>query len=279
MNKIYGYTDYRKYLEDYYDFKKSQGKGFSFRQFSRKCGFSSPNFIKLVIEGQRNLSPDSVEKVVKGLDITGSELEYFRILVKLNQENKNEIKAIYFDQLKKITPYEKRRQLDTESVEYLSHWIYPVLREMAAQADFRDDPYWISRRLTGRATVKDIRKALQFLIHHGFIIKNEDGYTTPDKIVLSSDEIRNLAVRQYHRTILRQAQEALDDLEVSDREFGALIITLPESSLGELKDKLKQFRKDIHEWAMAQNDSPAQDEQVIQYNFQMFPQSRKAAKS
>ena len=277
MTKIYGYTNYRTFLQDFYESKKNAGRGFSYRQFSKKCGFSSPNFIKLVMEGSRNLSQESVEKVIPALGMSTQEADYFRTLVKLNQESKHELKAIYFDQLKKLTPYEKRRMLDTESVEYLSHWIYPVLREMAVMEGFKDDPYWISRRLTGRATVKDIRKALQFLQHHGFIVKGEGEYTTPDKIVLSSDETRNFAVRQYHRTILGQAQEALDDLEVSEREFGALIFSLPEASIAELKAKLKEFRKEIHEWALEQSEGEdADDEQVVQYNFQMFPQSRKA---
>ena len=79
------------------------------------------------MDGGRNLSPESVEKVILALDVTTKEADYFRTLVKFNQETKNELKAIYIDELKKLTPYEKRRMLDSESVEYLSHWIYPCL--------------------------------------------------------------------------------------------------------------------------------------------------------
>ena len=228
------------------------------------------------MDGGRNLSPESVEKVILALDVTTKEADYFRTLVKFNQETKNELKAIYIDELKKLTPYEKRRMLDSESVEYLSHWIYPVLREMAVLGGFKDDAYWVSRRLTGRASVKEIRSALSFLQQHGFIVKEDGKYTCPDRVVLSSDEMKSFAVRQYHRVILDQAQEALDDLEVSDREFGALIFALPEESIAELKGKLKEFRKEIHEWAMNQSETQEdKDEQVVQFNFQMFPQSRK----
>ena len=40
---------------------------FSYRYFSRVAGFSSPNFLKLVAEGQRNLSPKSIAKFAKKL--------------------------------------------------------------------------------------------------------------------------------------------------------------------------------------------------------------------
>lgn len=277
MIKVYGYTNYRKFLQDFYEEKKSAARGFSYRQFSKKCGFSSPNFIKLVMDGSRNLSPQSVEKLIEGLGLKDQEAKYFRTLILFNQESKQESKAIYIEELKKLTPYQQRRMLDTESVEYLSHWIYPVLREMAIHGGFKDDAYWISRRLTGRVSVKEIRKALKFLLDHSFIVKEDGRYVCPDRVVLSSDEMKSFAVRQYHKAILVQAQEALEDLEVTEREFGALIFSLPEESIGELKGKLKEIRKDLHEWALKQTEiSKDSEEQVVQFNFQMFPQSRKA---
>ncbi|SMF77386.1 TIGR02147 family protein [Pseudobacteriovorax antillogorgiicola] len=276
MIKIFGYTDFRKFLKDYYDQRKSEGQGFSYRRFSKQCDFNSPNFLKLVMEGKRNLSIDSIEKIVTSLNLSPNEGNYFRVLVKLNQESKHQIKAIYFDELKRLTPYAQKRKLDAESVEYLSHWLYPVLREMARQKDFRDDPYWIARRLTGRTSVKNIGKALQFLKENGFIVKqNNHCFTAPDIIVLSSDEVRSLAIRQYHRTILCQAQEALDDISVSEREFGALILSLSDDKVGELKQKLKAFRKEVHEWALHHQDIEEHKEQVVQLNFQMFPQSKR----
>ena len=53
MNKIYTYTDYRKFVKDYYLSKKKSIRRFSYRSFSEKAGFSSPNFIKLVIDGKK----------------------------------------------------------------------------------------------------------------------------------------------------------------------------------------------------------------------------------
>ena len=279
LNKVFGYTDYRKYLEDFYEFKKSSGRGFSYRQFSKSCGFSSPNFLKLVISGERNLSLDSIEKILGFLSLPEQEDQYFRILVRLNQEANSEVKSIYYEDLKALTPHRQRRDLNTESVEYLSHWLYPVIREMASLPGFKDDPYWIARRLTGRTSPKEIRKALTFLLTHGFIEKNSDGYKVLDRVVLSSDEIKSLAVKRYHHNALDQAQEALEDLDLNEREFGALILILPEEALTELKGKLKAFRKELHDWAVSQSIEEKGQAQVVQYNFQMFTQSRKGRKS
>ena len=49
MKPLFEYLDYRQYLRDFYVEQKAQRK-FSFREFSKIAGFSSPVFIKLVIE-------------------------------------------------------------------------------------------------------------------------------------------------------------------------------------------------------------------------------------
>ncbi len=273
---IYGYTNYRQYLNDFYQQKKSGKRGYSFRQFSQSAGFRSPNILKLVIEGQRNLTPQSIEKFLEALQLGGNQAMYFKALVMMNQAATDEERAHYYGELQRLMPHAKRHELDADAVEYLSHWIYPVLRELVQHPDFRDDPYWIQRRLTGRIELKDITRALNFLKKHHLISKDEKGhYQVKDDMVISSDEVKSLAVRSYHRCALEQSLAALADLPLEQREFGALIFQLPETALLELKQKLKSFRQELHEWALAQQKQ-APENTVIQLNLQMFPQTKKA---
>ena len=53
------HTDYRAYLREMVTYLKASRPQFSYRYFSRIAGFTSPNFLKLVAEGQRNLTPDA----------------------------------------------------------------------------------------------------------------------------------------------------------------------------------------------------------------------------
>ena len=82
---IFGYTDYRAYLENTYNYRKWLPRSYSYRSFSKAAGFTSPNILKLVITDQRNLTPSSVEKFVTGLGLTGQKAEYFRVLIRMNQ--------------------------------------------------------------------------------------------------------------------------------------------------------------------------------------------------
>lgn len=274
---VFGYTDYRDYLRDFYEFRKDSEKGYSYRTFSKVAGFTSPNILKLVIEGSRNISADASSKFAKALGLRGQMAEYFVTLVRLNQTKSDADKEYYFKILQKLTPQSKRRELQAESLKYLSHWLYPVIREMVTLPDFRDDPYWISRRITGKTNLHEISQALQFLIKEGFIEKTDaSGYEAKDKMILTQDEVKNLAIRAYHRSMLEQAKEKLESLSVEEREFGALTFVLPESAIGELKYKLKTFRGEIHTWAMqvaTQQDSDV----IVQVNYQMYPHTKKVA--
>lgn len=272
---IYGYTDFRNYLKDFYEFRKGSERGYSYRTFSKAAGFSSPNILKLIIDGERNLGHEAIFKFIKALNLTGPMADYFTALVNMNQSKNDEEKQKWFQELTRLIPYAKRRELNAEALKYLSHWLYPVLREMVALPDFRDDPYWISRRLNGKASPSEISSALQFLLSEQYISKKEDGtYAISDHMVISSDEIKSLAIRNYHRQMLELAKEFLEELPIEKREFGALTFLLPESAIEELKFKIKAFRRDLHTWAI-QVSQNASDQVVVQTNFQMYPHTKR----
>lgn len=85
MSNLFSYTDYRNFLNDYYKEKKEKNPNFSFRVFSRLCGFSSPNYLKLVIMGKRSLASTGFSKLVKGLGLKKMEARFFKHLVDFSQ--------------------------------------------------------------------------------------------------------------------------------------------------------------------------------------------------
>lgn len=273
---VYGYTDYRVYLRDFYAFRKDSQHGYSFRTFSKVAGFTSPNILKLVIDGERNISPEATQKFVKALGLKGQMAEYFGTLVRMNQAKTDADKDCYFGVLQKLTPQSKRHQLHSESLKYLSHWLFPVIREMASLKDFRDDPYWIARRLHGKASLPEITQALLFLTKEGFLAKVDGRFVPRDNMVFSDDEVKSLAIRNFHRQMLEQAKDCLETLSIEEREFGALTFSLPEAAMNELKYKLKRFRSEMHTWAMQVTQEQGSDV-IIQLNLQMYPHSRKVA--
>lgn len=78
---VFAYLDYREFLRDYYLTRKTTGRGFSYRSFSRRAGLKSPNYLKLVIDGDRNLSTDMAERFAAACGLGDDAQRYFIDLV------------------------------------------------------------------------------------------------------------------------------------------------------------------------------------------------------
>jgi len=56
MESLFTYTDFRKYLADFYEEKKQTTRYFTYRYFSQKAGFKSPQPAPADQQGKRNLT-------------------------------------------------------------------------------------------------------------------------------------------------------------------------------------------------------------------------------
>ena len=99
MKPIFEFMDYREFLQSSFEEKKRRHEFYSYRLFSQKAGFKSPNYLKLVINGERNLTKESVFKVAKAFDLNKKETDYFENLVFLNQSKTLDDKNLYLTRL------------------------------------------------------------------------------------------------------------------------------------------------------------------------------------
>lgn len=234
--------------------------------------------MKLVIEGQRSLALSAAADCAKKLGLVDRQVRFFVKLVEIDQETNDSLKSIHIRELQALLPHAKKKQLGLEDTEYLSHWLFPVIHELVALKDFTPDALWIERRLRVKVQRSEIDRCLRTLLESGYLFKGETGrYETKDSVIVSTDELHSFAVRQFHRMILSQSTDVLEIVPVEEREYAALTMMLPSHKLIELKERLKNFRNEIHDWAATCCLSDLGDT-VIQCNFQVYPQNRKLEK-
>lgn len=102
MKNIYEYRDYRKALKDFYEYQKKMVRGYTYARFASVAELSSPNYLKLVIDGNRNLTTANIQAFAKALNIEAQELDYFEALVLENQAETPREKTFYARRLKLI---------------------------------------------------------------------------------------------------------------------------------------------------------------------------------
>src|SRR5690606_4572701 len=102
---VFRYHDYRSFLADFYDAKKRRTQGFSYRAFSRAAGLGAPNYLKLVIDGQRNLTPTMAQRFASTCGLGREACEYFGVLVTFTQATSSDERAEAYQRLTRFRRY------------------------------------------------------------------------------------------------------------------------------------------------------------------------------
>ncbi len=271
MKPILEYQDYRALIQDYYDEMKSRNL-LSWRIFAKQAGFSSPSYLKLVCQGKANLSSAGIEQVGGAIGLQGIEMEYFRILVNLNQAKLASEKKLYLSQMEKFAHEHQIEILGDPMFTYFTSWLNPVMRELAPDIS-STKPSEIARRFIFPVDINEIKNSLQFLVKNGFLTKTSDGhYEQAEKVVSSrSKDVASAALRELHRQIGTLALESLDTIPINERNFSELILGISKDGYEKIVQELADFRKKILDIAVQDQGL----ERVYSFNFQLFPLTRK----
>ena len=266
---VFEYVDYRRFLREFYESHRL--RGMSYRAFSRRAGLKSPNYLKMVIEGQRNLSAEMAERFASACDLEGDAKAYFCDLVAFNQASNAEAREVA---RMRISAYRKKRRVRSiraSIVDYCSTWYLPAIRELLTRDDALATPEWIGARLFPKISKAKIRDALTLLERLQMIDIGEDGHVNVcEQLVSTGEEIPLPAVAQYHRTMMKMAAESIDRVPSEDREISSVTFCLSEAQVRSLKTKVQRFLDEVFEESAAE-DAPVN---VVQLNFQLFPLSK-----
>ncbi len=265
---IFEYVDYREYLRDYYDAGKANVSQFSYRYLARLAGFSSPNFFKLVMDGDRNLSNDSTSKFAKALKLDREEKRFFADLVAFDQAETVEERNEAFERVAASRRFRRARRLDSSMFEYLSRWYHPAIRELAALDDFRKDPEWIAQKLSPEVSVEQVEASLELLFDMGLLVEGDEGTISRGEPSLTTGhEVRSLAIGNYHRQMLQRAADSIVNVPRELRDISALTVCINTDKVDKLKERIHAFRESLLDFCDRDDDPEA----VFQMNFQLFP--------
>lgn len=266
---IYSYLSYRLYLRDYYQAAKGHVEGFSYRYLSKQAGFSSTNFLKLVMDGQRNLGEDSIDRVCRALELKAGQARFFADLVAFEQAGDHRSKNEAFERVMASRRFREARFIDQGMYQYLSHWYYPAIREMVARADFREDPVWIAGQLLPAITPHQAGQALELLQRLGLVVRDEESgrLLRGEAGVSAGHEVATLAARNFHRQMLERASESMLLVPRERRDLSALTVCISPETAQELKEEIHRLRERM----MERCDRDETPSEVYQINIQLFP--------
>ena len=267
MKPIVDYTDFRKYMHDFYEDRKLRS-AFSWREFSKNAGFSSPSYMKVVCDGKSKLSRIGVERTGAAMGLTGFEMDYFRAMVKFGQAETEEKKKAAYEEMLSIAKTYKVRTLEGDLFQYYDSWRNPVLRELAPIMPGAT-PGEMAKMCYPEISALEVRESLDFLTKAG-LLKREDGnFVQSETSVKGTTDATRLALRGMHREMSKLATPALE-LPKEERNFSGVTMGLSRESYRMIESVLEECRRKIVAIAAEEKNI----EQVYRLNLQLFPLTR-----
>jgi uncharacterized protein (TIGR02147 family) len=79
----------------------------------------------------------------------------------------------------------------------------------------------------------------------GLICKNDDRYTCLNSRTITDRGSPSSGRRQYHKELLKKAEEAIDTQPLAERSFTSAVMTVDKSQLELVQKRIRQFRSDL----------------------------------
>lgn len=268
---IYAHGNYREYIKERVIELRASHEGFSFRQFSAEAGFRSPNYLKLIMDGKRNLSIEGARKVANGLKLGIKESEYFELLVEANQTPDIQNRAELAERLLRLRAKHCKQEKPSVNYDYFRLWSNVVVRE-ALLVNTEKPLEKISHAFVPKISENEIAESLAHLARIGLICKNAEGRWKPsEESVTTNDFFSSSAILSFYVKMMDLGKSALTEFRGNEREIGAVTVALSPRSFEKVRESIKALKEEV--MALSEHDKHKQD--VYQLNIQFFPLTRK----
>lgn len=265
MISIFGFGDYREFLRHFYEDRKASDPRFSYARFARDGGLGSPNYLKLVMDGERNLTASQIHRFAKALGLTGREHDFFETLVQLNQSDAPEATAFYKRRLDDIRTQVVARSAKLRADQILAEWYFPAL---ALAIDGRPAVEVDLDVLAADLGVppKELEATLQFLARNGIVRVDEGRYRMDFSHGVFLDKAgRLLSQKKFQASQLEQSVRVFRQRYGEESKFISHTFTIARDAFEAYGARIYSLLQELAK--ASEEDSP---EKIVQLNVQLF---------
>jgi len=272
MINLFDYTDFRKYLADYYNDRKKDNPWFSYQIIANKAGIKNKGFIYNIINGKKILSKSNIFKLSKALGHNRYEAEYFEQCVTFNQTDDILERKNLFERMCAIKNIGKKTSevqlLRRDQYEFVSNWQHVAIRSIIGMHGFKGGYKRLAKIVNPPMSVTQAKHSVQLLEKLKLICKGKDGnYSISETGLTTGKDVINVAFQNFHFAATDLARRAITVFPVNKRNMTGLTLGISQKSYSSICDEIQIFQNKIME--IANKDDEAN--RVYQLNFHFFP--------
>lgn len=204
----------------------------------------SPGFFCQVLGGKRNLSEEKARLILQKINWGAKKKRLFLNLVRLESTDNAEVRAQLLNEImsqKNCATYFHNVEIDQFAI--IADSYHFAILELTETADFLPSAEWIARKLN--LTIEAVELALERLLRVGLLkmerrkLKKSWGNYTAGR------EIPAEAIKKFHAQNLEKAKLALQQQQLSSRDFSGITMAINPKMIPKAKKKMAKYRREL----------------------------------
>ncbi len=271
---IFTYHDHIGFLRDWIQYLKKTEDSFSVRLLAKKSNVAT-GYLPMVLANKRELSEKGFSKLLPHLELDAQEKKFLSLLRLVGESSSSQTRIEAVNQMAHMWRFQKNNDKEIRVYEYLTKWYYVAIRELVALDDFKSDYEWIRNKLNGKLTLAEVENAMEFLIAHGFIIKDTNGKLSQVETALNCREgIFKLSLGQFHRQMFALAADSIENVPRDQRYIMGHTVAISEADFKKIKEIIEES---VHKITQLGNEAK-QKEHVYHIEIAAFPLTKNERK-
>lgn len=239
--------------------------------FLEGAKLKNPSFGLRALALKLQMSPGALSEIISGKRRISLEKTHL-ILNRLTVDP--EVSKSLFDTGLETLENELERssiQLSLDNYHVLTEWHFFAILNLIETKGFKNDPKIIAKRLG--LSVDTVKLSFERLFRLGMIEIKRGKLKRTTVRFKTSEDITNTAIKKFHQNALMKAEEALDFIPTTERDFSAMVLPLAPEKLNKIKEKIRKFQNQL-----LAECSDGNATEVFQVSMQVFPLSRSEEK-
>lgn len=271
MQTVFSYTDYRRFILDWYEQQRKSATPVSYRRIAQAVGLNSAAHITMILKGKTSLPAASIDGFVTLMQLRKKEGDYFSLLVEYNQAKTTSQKKQFYNKMVKFKEC-GTTLLNPDQYEYYQKWYYAAIHDILSYYPFGGDFNQLARMVEPSITAREAKSSIRLLERLNFIEKKVDGtYSCHYPGISAYGEGRSVILSSYAEAMIDRAKHALEKTTDEQRVISWAGFSVSAETFEKMKMEARAFRKKLVEMAM--NDP--HPERAFHLNLQIFPVSKK----
>ena len=203
------YTDYRKFLLDSFQARKSDTTGFNYLHICQETGINpGPSFPDFARQGEHRQRP--CPEVCAALQLEKRGTQYFLTMVGFNQEKKYEKKMELFNHLisfRESSIY----HVGPHMYKFYDKWYHSVIRALVEFFEVDDDFVSLPKMVVPSIRPDQAKSSITLLENLDLISRDKNGFFRPtQKSIDTGAGVTSVTLNNFILSMINLAREAMD---------------------------------------------------------------------